>query len=116
MPDFYVAAARLAHQIGFQFVDIKQCHRYLLSELLAAKPRPGPYGGALENRTRLGRDIILAIRSEVPDLILASRLNVYDGIPFQKRLGTSEGVPYPWETPIRSAWGTREDDPFQPDL
>src|SRR5207249_885551 len=32
--DHYVAAARLAWRIGFQFVDVKQCHRYLLSELL----------------------------------------------------------------------------------
>src|SRR5207244_442551 len=41
--DHYVAAARLAYRCGFQFVDVKQCHRYLLSELLAAKTRPGPY-------------------------------------------------------------------------
>src|SRR5207248_1023221 len=27
----YVAAAKLAHKIGFQFIDLKQCHRYLLS-------------------------------------------------------------------------------------
>jgi len=42
--DHYVAAARLAYRCGFAFVDIKQCHRYLLSELLAAKTRPGRYG------------------------------------------------------------------------
>src|SRR5205807_2965278 len=79
--DHYVAAARLAHRIGFDFVDVKQCHRYLLSELLAARTRPGPYGDSLENRTRLARDIFTAIRAEVPGLMLATRLNVYDGIP-----------------------------------
>src|SRR5207253_8556826 len=83
--DRYVEAARLAYRIGFQFVDVKQCHRYLLSELLAAKTRPGPYGGSVENRTRLARDIILAIKGEVPGLVIASRLNVYDGIPYCKR-------------------------------
>src|ERR1700746_3904417 len=31
--DHYAGAAKLAERIGFQFVDIKQCHRYLLSEL-----------------------------------------------------------------------------------
>src|SRR5439155_12345335 len=62
----YVSAARLAYRVGFQFVDIKQCHRYLLNELLAAKTRPGPYGGSLENRTRLARDIIPGCRAEVP--------------------------------------------------
>ena len=61
--DHYVAAARIAHRVGFQFVDVKQCHRYLLSELLAAKTRPGPFGGSLENRTRLARDIITSNRA-----------------------------------------------------
>src|SRR5262249_49302838 len=82
--DRYVAAAKLARDAGFDFVDIKQCHRYLLNELLAAKTRPGRYGGTLENRTRLARDIIAAIRAAVPDLILAVRINVFDGIPFVK--------------------------------
>ena len=116
LPDQYVAAARLAHQIRFQFVDIKQCHRYLLSELLAAKTRPGPYGGSLENRTRLAREIIGRIRGQVPDLLIATRLNVFDAIPFRKRASDGVGEPCPWRTPVRSAWGTREDDPLQPDL
>jgi NADPH2 dehydrogenase len=114
--DHYVAAARLAQRCGFQFVDVKQCHRYLLSELLAAKERPGPYGGSLENRTRLARDIITAVRAEVPGLVVATRLNVYDGIPYRKRAGDGEGEPCPWTPPVRSAWGAREDDPLQPDL
>ena len=98
--DHYVAAARLAQRIGFDFVDIKQCHRYLLNELLAAKTRPGPYGGSLENRTRLARDIIGAIRSEVPGLMIASRINVYDGIPFRKQTEGNEGEPCSWTAPI----------------
>src|SRR5947209_16693089 len=61
--DQYVAAARLAHKAGFQFVDVKQCHRYLLNELLGARSRPGRYGGSYENRTRLARDIVTAIRA-----------------------------------------------------
>jgi NADPH2 dehydrogenase len=116
LPDRYASAAELAYRVGFQFVDIKQCHRYLLSELLAAKARPGPYGGSLENRTRLAREIFLAIRARVPDLTLATRLNVYDGIPFHKSAVQSEGVPCAWAAPVQSAWGTQEDDPFQPDL
>jgi len=64
------APPKLAHRLGFQFVDVKQCHRYLLSELLAAKGRPGPYGGSLENRTRLARDIITAIRTERAGLMI----------------------------------------------
>ncbi len=81
--DQYVAAARLATKIGVDFIDLKQCHRYLLSELLAAKNRPGAYGGSLENRTRLIRQVIGRIRDELPDLLLATRFNAYDGIPYR---------------------------------
>jgi 2,4-dienoyl-CoA reductase-like NADH-dependent reductase (Old Yellow Enzyme family) len=114
--DHYVAAARLAYRLGFQFVDIKQCHRYLLNELLAAKLRPGLFGGNLENRTRLARTIILAIRAGVPGLLVASRLNVFDGLPYRKNAQGAHGEPVHWEKPVRTAWGTSEENPFQPDL
>jgi NADPH2 dehydrogenase len=114
--DHYVAAAKLAHKIGFQFVDIKQCHRYLLSELLAARTRPGPYGGSLENRTRLARDIIQALRSEVPGLVIGTRMNVYDCIPYRKKLDSDEGEPCPYQTPLTCAWGTDPNDPLKPEL
>ncbi len=113
--DRYVAAARLAGRIGFQFVDVKQCHRYLLNELLAARTRPGPYGGSLENRTRLAREILTAIRAEVPGLVVATRLNVFDSIPYRKGPG-GDGEPCPWRPPILSAWGARTDNPLEPDL
>jgi 2,4-dienoyl-CoA reductase-like NADH-dependent reductase (Old Yellow Enzyme family) len=113
--DHYVAAAKLAQRVGFQFVDVKQCHRYLLSELLAARTRPGRFGGSLENRTRLARSVIEGIRTEVPGLMVASRLNVYDGIPY--RMGPDgTGEPCPWQAPLTAAWGTAADDPDKPDL
>src|SRR5262249_52428988 len=108
LPDYYVAAAKLAQRVGFQFVDIKQCHRYLLSELLAARTRPGPYGGSLENRTRLARTIISRVRSEVPGLLVATRLNVYDGVPPNSSALGAPGAGAP-------VWGAREDDPEVPD-
>lgn len=114
--EHYVNAAKLAFRIGYQFVDVKQCHRYLLNELLAAQDRPGEYGGSFENRTRLAREIFTAIRSEVPGLVLATRMNVFDCIPYRKREGTSEGEPCPWQSPLRCAWGTDPKDPQQPDL
>jgi 2,4-dienoyl-CoA reductase-like NADH-dependent reductase (Old Yellow Enzyme family) len=113
--DHYLAAAKAAHRVGFQFVDVKQCHRYLLSELLAARNRPGPYGGSLENRTRLAREIITAIRQEVPGLVVATRLNVYDCIPYRKGAG-GDGEPCPWQAPLVCAWGTDPNDPGVPDL
>ena len=113
--DDYVRAARLAFQAGYQFVDVKQCHRYLLNELLAARDRPGPYGGSFENRTRLARDIITAIRSEVPGLAIFTRLNVFDSVPYRKA-ATGEGEPTPSSGPLTSVWGTDRADPTQPDL
>ena len=41
----YVQAGVLAADAGFDFVDIKHCHGYLLHELLSARTRPGRYGG-----------------------------------------------------------------------
>ncbi len=114
--DDYVATARLAVEAGFDFLDVKQCHRYLLSEMLGARNRPGPYGGSLENRTRLARDIFQAIRAAVPRyIILATRMNVFDGIPFHKG-ANGDGVPEAWSAPLANGWGMSESDPFTPDL
>ena len=93
-------------------MDLKQCHRYLLNELLAARTRPGQYGGSFENRTRFIREVVGRIRDENPGGLIATRLNVFDGIPFQPTGRTGRASPAPFTTPVRSAWGTREDDPF----
>ncbi len=66
LQDRYVEAAKLAHAAGFDFIDIKQCHRYLLNELLAARTRPGKYGGPLENRTRFIRELVGRVRAVCP--------------------------------------------------
>lgn len=113
--DHYVTAATHAYHIGFDFVDIKQCHRYLLNELLGARTRPGRYGGSFENRTRLARDIFTAIRTAVPDLMLATRLNVFDGVPFQKG-ASGVGEPAPWPVPLHTLWGVSATNSGEPDL
>ncbi|MBY0460610.1 MAG: NADH:flavin oxidoreductase, partial [Gemmataceae bacterium] len=83
--DDYAAAAKLAAEVGFDFIDVKQCHRYLLNELLGARNRPGPYGGSYENRTRFAREAIQAVRAAVPaNVVVATRMNIFDGIPFHK--------------------------------
>ncbi|MFN8856793.1 MAG: NADH:flavin oxidoreductase [Planctomycetaceae bacterium] len=116
--DQYVAAARLAHQIGCDFVDLKQCHRYLLSELLAARNRPGRYGGSFENRTRLILNVVQRIRQEVPGLIIASRFNAYDGVP-HRGVGQGDdfvGRPVPHQLPLECAWGTDLHEPAREQL
>ena len=78
----YVDAAALAGQAGFQFVDIKHCHGYLLHELLSAYDRPGRYGGDLTGRTTFLRAVVAGIRDRVPDLAVAVRLSIFDLAPY----------------------------------
>ncbi len=115
LQDRYVEAADLAFRAGFDFVDLKQCHRYLLCELLAARTRPGRYGGSLDNRTRFIREVVGRIRSAHPGRIIATRMNVFDGVPYQKG-ADGVGIPGSFTLPALSAWGTRPDDPAEPDL
>jgi NADPH2 dehydrogenase len=115
LQDRYVEAARLAHQAGFDFVDIKQCHRYLLNELLAARMRPGKYGGSFANRTRFIRELTGRVRDVCPGLLIATRLNIFDGIPYIKG-EDGVGVPCPFTLPVSSAWGTNADLPSLADL
>ena len=78
--DHYVKAAHAAAQAGFDFVDIKACHGYLLHEFLSARTRPGPFGGDFEGRTRLLFQIIQRILEEVPQLQIGVRLSAFDTI------------------------------------
>jgi 2,4-dienoyl-CoA reductase-like NADH-dependent reductase (Old Yellow Enzyme family) len=98
----FVVAARLALEVGFDFVDVKCCHGYLLHELLGARSRPGPYGGSFENRTRLFRRIVEAIRRAAPGLEIGVRVSIADLFPHAADpetgigapLGLAESVPY----------------------
>ncbi len=84
----FVEAAELAEQAGFDGVDIKACHRYLMSELLSAYTREGRYGGSYENRTRLYRNVIEGVKQRVGSkLAVATRLNVHDGIGYPYGFG-----------------------------
>jgi 2,4-dienoyl-CoA reductase-like NADH-dependent reductase (Old Yellow Enzyme family) len=117
LQDAYVAAAKRAHRAGFDFIDIKQCHRYLLSELLAARTRPGRFGGPIERRTSFVREIFGRLRAELgPDVILATRMNVFDGIPFRTDPATGVGAPVSVERPYRNGFGVNEQNPLEPDL
>ncbi len=88
----YIEAAMLARNLGFDFVDIKQCHSYLLNELLAGHDRKGTYGGDFEGRSRFVTNVFRRIHDRAPDLLLATRLNVYDGPPYSGDAGQL-GVP-----------------------
>jgi len=87
----YAEAAKLIAEAGFDGVDIKICHQYLLSESLSAFRRKGKYGGSYENRTRLIKDIFTAVRAVIPgDMILGSRFGVSDMLPYPYGYGTEK--------------------------
>lgn len=95
----YVEAALLAQEAGFDGVDIKSCHRYLISELLASHTREGKFGGSFENRTRFLLETIQKIKEKVKgNFVIAVRLNGYDAHPY----------PY--------GWGMNPKEPNQLDL
>ena len=81
--DDFIASAKLAAKIGFQFVDVKHCHGYLGHELLSGFDRAGEFGGSFENRTKFLRDIVAGIRAEAPSLQIGIRLSVFDYSPFE---------------------------------
>ncbi len=118
----YVKAAWLAREVGADFVDLKCCHGYLLHEFLGAFTRAGRYGGSFENRTRLFREIVAAIRADGNDLDLAVRLSLFDIVPhrpdpanaFPGKLGP--GIPEDFNTPFPYQFGVDQNDPTQPDL
>ncbi len=115
----YVAAARFAGRTGYDFVDIKCCHGYLLHELLAAHTRPGPYGGSFENRTRLFREIVTAVQRDVPGLHLGVRLSMFDSVPFtHPGSGKGGGIPidFAQHLPWRYGFGVDADHPLAYDL
>jgi 2,4-dienoyl-CoA reductase-like NADH-dependent reductase (Old Yellow Enzyme family) len=86
--DRYVEAAVLALEAGFDGVDIKACHHYLVSELLSAHTRPGKYGGNLERRARFLLETVERIRAAAGEkFILAVRLNIFDGIAYPYGFG-----------------------------
>ena len=89
LADEFIAAAALARDAGFRFVDVKQCHGYLGHELLGARGRGGPYGGSFDNRTRFLRRVVEGIRARVPELAIVVRLSVFDTVPYRKR---SDGI------------------------
>lgn len=110
----YVTAAGLARDAGFQFVDVKACHGYLLHELLSARRRPGKYGGDLAGRTRLLTVIIQRLRVAYPDLEVVVRLSVFDVPPF--RNGAGRGEPMDYDRPYEFGFGSNPDDPLTYDL
>ncbi|NVM45426.1 MAG: flavin oxidoreductase/NADH oxidase [Candidatus Lokiarchaeota archaeon] len=90
--DIWVNKAILAKDAGFDGVDIKACHGYLISELLSAHNRKNSeYGGSsLENRSKLLIEIITKLQNKFrkdSGFKVTSRIGAYDGIPYPNGFG-----------------------------
>jgi 2,4-dienoyl-CoA reductase-like NADH-dependent reductase (Old Yellow Enzyme family) len=90
-------AARLAIESGFDAVEVHLGHNYLASSFLSPliNHRKDEYGGSLENRAKVARGVVRAVRDAVGNQIaVTAKLNMTDGvragIPLEESLQTAK--------------------------
>ena len=79
----FMDAARRALAAGFQVLEIHAAHGYLLHQFLSplSNHRKDSYGGSFENRTRLVREVVGALRNILPEeLPLFVRISASDWV------------------------------------
>lgn len=79
----FKAGASRALEAGFQAIEIHAAHGYLLHQFLSplSNHRTDAFGGSFENRTRLVREVIAAVRTVWPErLPLLVRLSATDWV------------------------------------
>lgn len=79
--DAFVSATRRARAAGFDVVEVHAAHGYLLHQFLSplSNRRTDAYGGSFENRSRLLREVVTAVRAEWPqNLPVFVRLSATD--------------------------------------
>lgn len=91
----YVDAARVLVRAGFDVLELHMAHSYLVSSFLAPglNRRRDGWGGSLENRARLGRQVARAVRDEIgSDAAITAKVSVSDG--FKGGVTTEEGIEF----------------------
>jgi 2,4-dienoyl-CoA reductase-like NADH-dependent reductase (Old Yellow Enzyme family) len=65
----FASAARRACEAGFRVIEIHAAHGYLIHEFLSplSNQRTDSYGGSFENRTRILREVVSAVRKVWPE-------------------------------------------------
>ena len=83
----HARATRYAIDAGFDAVEIHLGHNYLASAFLSPllNRRSDEFGGSLENRAKVARGIVRAVRDEVrrdgtPAIAVTAKLNMSDGV------------------------------------
>jgi 2,4-dienoyl-CoA reductase-like NADH-dependent reductase (Old Yellow Enzyme family) len=84
------AAARRALAAGYRVLEIHSAHGYLLHEFLSplSNQRTDEYGGSFENRTRLVREVVDAVRREWPE-----------ALPLFIRVSATDWIDGGWDVP-----------------
>jgi 2,4-dienoyl-CoA reductase-like NADH-dependent reductase (Old Yellow Enzyme family) len=80
----FAAAAHRALEAGFRALEVHCAHGYLLHQFLSplSNQRDDLYGGSFENRIRLAREVVQAVRAAWPErLPLLVRISATDWIP-----------------------------------
>ena len=83
MPGLFAAAARRALEAGFEVVEMRAAHGYLLHEFLSplSNGRTDAYGDDFEGRTRLLMETYAAVRAAVgEDVPVVVRLSATDWV------------------------------------
>lgn len=78
----YVDAARVLVRAGFDVLELHMAHSYLISSFLAPglNRRRDRWGGPLERRARLARQVARVVREEVGDAVaVTAKISVSDG-------------------------------------
>ena len=81
VPRAFAAAAKRALAAGFRCLDLHSAHGYLLHQFFSplSNHRTDEYGGSFDNRTRLAREVVAAVREVWPDhLPLFVRISATD--------------------------------------
>lgn len=79
----FAAGAGRARDAGYRVIEIHGAHGYLLHQFLSpiSNRRKDGYGGSFENRTRLTREVVSAVRAVWPEqLPLLIRLSATDWV------------------------------------
>jgi 2,4-dienoyl-CoA reductase-like NADH-dependent reductase (Old Yellow Enzyme family) len=79
----FVSAARRAHALGLDGIELHAAHGYLLHEFLSplSNRREDAYGGSLENRMRFPLEVYDAVRAAVPPgMAVGMRISATDWV------------------------------------